>query len=1694
MARERAGFAKGFLSDGRDATVIRLSLASPEVIHSWSRGEVKKPETINYRTFKPERDGLFCERIFGPVKSWECSCGKYKKLRHKDIICDRCGVEVVDSKVRRDRMGHIELAAPVAHVWFVRSVPSRMAVMLGISGRELEKVIYYEQFIVLDPGKTGLKRRALLNEGEFRKIQQEIHGRTLKAKIGAEAIRDLLREVDLNTLSKLLQIAMVLPISMDDLELRVAFEEAYVVMDPGKSGMKKYEVISEKEFRGAQGKAGLKAKTGAEAIRDLSKEAEVLQKSKDKKDISTQKMKELLRRLKVVEAFRRSTNRPEWMVLDVLPVQPPDLRPLVPLDGGRFATSDLNDLYRRVINRNNRLKRLIEIKAPEIIIQNEKRMLQESVDALFDNGRGGHVVKGTGNRPLKSLSDMLKGKPGRFRQNLLGKRVDYSGRSVIVVGPDLKLHECGLPKEMALELFKPFIIRKLEERDYVTTIKSAKKLVERSSPEVWDVLEEVIEEHPVMLNRAPTLHRLSVQAFQPILVEGKAIQIHPLVCAAFNADFDGDQMAVHVPLSVEAQLEARLLMMATNNILSPANGAPIVGPTQDMVMGIYYLTAMPKIETPRVGRIAGSKGNGDNAFAVYTPAEVEQLYDHRRVGLHDRVRVRYGGWATVWSTVGRVLFTTILPDRIKFPIPVGVRIDNLGGIIDIKEEFVGLGKGILTKLIEYCYHNLGKTETIKFLNGLKKIGFEFATRCGVTVGLEDMPDIDAKHIGDIPDIKTKEDIVKAARQKVDDVYLKYQKNAITERERYKNVIDIWTQATNDVTTAMRKIMEKSMGGLNPIHMMAHSGARGREDQVRQLAGMRGLMARPQQRITGDVGEIIEFPIVSNFKEGLSVFEYFTSTHGARKGLADTALKTADAGYLTRRLVDVAQDVKIVEEDCGTINGIVAKAIGRPGYKDKKDELRERIEGRTVVDNIVCLITDGEEVREEVLIQAGKMISRETANLIAENIDSVVIRSVLTCESKHGLCAKCYGKDLATGREYVGDDIRRRLGELYRREIDREHRDVFTPEAEERLYNVLARRLLGKPGLLFTREAFAGVHALFKEKYQESAGKLSVGDILSKFQKDVDALLGIDADLVSLGEAVGVIAGQSIGEPGTQLTLRTFHVGGTASRVISEPRLMANLVRDGGSGRGDEHKAMSGVVKYDDKLVTVNPGGKQTRISNRGNVRIIDAETADKPEKDWRILQDISIPENIPLGAVLLKKNGDHVKHKEIVASWNPYTVSIFAQADGIVRWKDILEGKTMQVEEVTEFDVKTRSNQTRTYRRIIEPKDPGDRVLHPQIQLETPDGTVHSYSVPVGANLVATDGSKVEACDDLAQIPREEHRTGDITGGLPRVAELFDARRPKNCAVISEIEGAIRIYRVKLRVTGAKGEMREYLVPEGYRLEIRSGDKASSGQQIAVGQGEPVVSEIDGTVSVLDQGARKVQVVPPKGTAREYLIPPGRHLEVRNGDKVRAGDPLTDGSIDPHDVLEAGGREQVQDFLVNKIQEVYRLQGVTINDKHIEVIIRQMLRKVTISDPGDTTFLVGQPVDKARFMEENARVHEKGGRPAKGKDILLGITRSALSTESWVSAASFQETTRVLAEAAVQGLEDKLAGLKENVIMGHLISAGTGFFDEEEVGLDMPKELETPPTAATISARMDKALEEAVAEKAPEAAPEKEPE
>lgn len=1339
---------------------VKLGLASPDKIRSWSFGEVKKPETINYRTFKPERDGLFCAKIFGPVKDYECNCGKYKRMKHRGIICEKCGVEVIQSKVRRERMGHINLAAPVAHIWFLKSLPSRIGTILDVSLKDLEKVLYCEAYIVTNPGaNTTLSEGEVLSEDMYQKARQDFGGE-FEAGMGGTAIRDMLKRLDTEELAKKIR---------KDLE-----------------------------------------KTNSEATR-----------------------KKLSKRLKVLESFRDSGNKPEWMMMEVIPVLPPDLRPLVPLEGGRFATSDLNDLYRRVINRNNRLQRLQELNAPAIIIRNEIRMLQESVDALFDNGRRGKVFTGPNKRPLRSLSDMIKGKQGRFRQNLLGKRVDYSGRSVIVVGPTLKLHQCGLPKKMALELFKPFIFHKLEEKGFVSTIKSARKMVEKERPEVYDVLEEVVKEHPVILNRAPTLHRLGMQAFEPVLVEGKAIRLHPLVCAAFNADFDGDQMAVHVPLSVEAQIEARVLMMSTNNILSPASGKPIIVPTQDMVLGIYYLTR-EKSQSKGAGKIFAS------------PAELRSAYDHQAVDLHAPVKVRMQG-KIFDTTVGRVILSEIMPDKISF--------DIINRVMD---------KKAIGQLVDTCYRVAGNKETVLLADRLKNMGFEFACKAGVSVCLDDMK---------VP--ANKEAMLNDAYTQVAEVENQYLEGLITSGERYNKIVDIWAQTTEAVSAEMMKGMsfdfvrdeknvEKKIPSFNPIYIMADSGSRGSQQQMRQLAGMRGLMAKPS-------GEIIETPITANFREGLTVLQYFISTHGARKGLADTALKTANSGYLTRRLVDVAQDMIIREIDCQAIDGIEMTPLVEGG--EVIEPIGDRILGRVALEDVTDPYTN------EVLVSAGEEITEEFVEKIEDaGLEKVKIRSVLTCQSRVGVCAKCYGRDLARGH------------------------------------------------------------------------------------------------MVNPGETVGVIAAQSIGEPGTQLTMRTFHIGGAASRRAEQSSLECR------------HE---GSVKFINVKSVVNKDGQLTVMNRHGEIAVVD-ETGREREK-------------YPLtyGAHLKVKEGDKVKAKQLLSEWDPYTVPILTEVAGVIKYGDIVEGQTMQdiIDEVTGLSRKV----------ITQPKDAGLRprvsikqsATGPTIKLQS--GAEARYLLPIHANLNVSEGEEVRAGDVIAKIPRETTKTKDITGGLPRVAELFEARKPKECAVISEIDGYV-----------------------------------SFGKDT--------------------RGKRKVVVTPEVGNATEYLIPKGRHISVHEGEFVRAGEPLMDGSSNPHDILSILGEKALAKYLTDEVQEVYRLQGVKINDKHIEIIVRQMLRKVRISDAGDSRFLSDEHVDRFVFDEENLQLKKKKMRTAVGEPLLLGITKASLTTDSFLSAASFQETTKVLTEAALTGKMDLLRGLKENVIMGRLIPAGTGIAQYRKVKVDVDAE------------------------------------
>jgi DNA-directed RNA polymerase subunit beta' len=1395
---------------------ISIGLASPNAILEKSYGEVTKPETINYRSFKPEKDGLFCEKIFGPVKDWECHCGKYKRIRYKGIICDRCGVEVTTKAVRRERMGHISLAVPIVHIWYFRSTPSKIGYLLNISPKFLEKIIYYEAYVVIQPGKTSYKKGDILSEEEYLNIIEGLSAeeRNLAddnpdkfiAGMGGEAIRDMLRSIDIEELS----------------------EELRLILKTEKSKQKKHEA---------------------------------------------------LKRLKVVEAFRTRENgelknRPEWMVMDVIPVIPPELRPLVPLEGGRFATSDLNDLYRRVIIRNNRLKKLIDIKAPEVILRNEKRMLQESVDALFDNTKRTTAVRSDGNRPLKSLSDMLRGKQGRFRLNLLGKRVDYSGRSVIVVGPKLRLYECGLPKEMAVELFKPFIIRKLQERKVVKTVKSAKRIVDKRDAIVFEVLEEIVSEHPVLLNRAPTLHRLGIQAFQPVLIEGKAIEIHPLVCAAFNADFDGDQMAVHVPLSYEAQMEARLLMLSSHNVLSPANGRPLAVPSQDMVLGCYFLTKDQ----------SDVKGEG-KVFA--SQQEVIIALDNNKVDLHAPIKVRVNG-EILETTAGRVLFNQIVP-------------------VEIGYVNTTLTKKILESLISRVMKDIGNLRTVQFLDSLKDLGFRYSTLAGSSICLDDVV---------IPE--GKEEIITKAYNEVRQLDNQYQMGIITDGERYNKVIDIWTRVTEQVSSELFKILKDDKKGFNSLYMMSDSGARGSKEQIRQLAGMRGLMAKPQKTLTGQTGEIIENPITANFFEGLTVQEYFISTHGARKGLADTALKTADAGYLTRRLVDVAQDVMITEYDCGTILGIETYPI-KEGER-VIESLADRVLGRVSVDDV------SEPLTGDLIIKAGELIDEERAMIIEESaIESIKIRSVLTCEAERGVCSLCYGRNLATGH------------------------------------------------------------------------------------------------LVGIGEAVGIMAAQSIGEPGTQLTLRTFHIGGIAGRIAAQSQVMA---RFDGTVKSENLRLIEGEEVDEDG----NKIPKVVAIGQYGKIHI-----SDDQERSL-------VKYTVPAGANVLVKDGEELKKGQILFEWDPYSTVILAEKPGIIKYADIVENVTAR----EELDDQTLQKQ----RVIIESRN---KNLSPHIKITDNDGNeIATHILPVKAQIRVNNSQKIKAGTVLARIPREIGKTRDITGGLPRVAELFEARKPKEQAIVSEIDGVVRFGTIKRGV-------REIIV--------------------------------EGTLE-----------------KKKYAVPYSMHVLVHNGDYVKAGEMLTEGAIAPQDILQILGPNKVQEYLVNEIQEVYRLQGVSIDDKHIEVIARQMMQRVRVLDPGDTRFLEGDTINKFIFKEENEKIRNKvvitdpgdsrfrkrqlvdklkfeytnrqiqksekkvaearDAEPATSEPILLGITQAALTTDSFISAASFQETTRVLTEAAVAGKVDQLFGLKENVIVGNLIPVGTGLkkFEQLQIGIQSEEDKEAEIT------------------------------
>ena len=1339
--------------------VASIKLASPEDIRSWSFGEVKNPETINYRTFKPEKGGLFCERIFGPSKDWECSCGKYKRIKHKGVICDRCGVEVTLSRVRRERMAHIELAIPVSHIWFFKATPSRMSLLLSMTMRDLEHVIYYDDYVVIDPGDTPLKEKQLLSELEYRESLDNYGEGSFEARIGAEGVRELLKKINLP-------------------EKIVELEDAL-------------------------------GNTRSKMTR-----------------------KKLVQQMKVIEGLIKSNSRPEWMIFEVLPVIPPDLRPLVPLEGGRFATSDLNDLYRRVINRNNRLKTLLALKTPEVIIRNEKRMLQQSVDALFDNGRHGRAVSGPGNRPLKSLSDMLKGKQGRFRQNLLGKRVDYSGRSVIVVGPSLKLNQCGLPKKMALVLFEPFIIRKLKDRGLVHTVRSAKKMIEREEDVVWDILDEVTKGHTVMLNRAPTLHRLSLQSFEPKLIEGNAIQLHPLVCTGFNADFDGDQMAVHVPLSVEAQIESKCLMLAPNNVFTPSSGKPVTTPTQDIALGIYFLTSFSQTFLLKSRKSKGVEEQQEHLPILSDINEVHTAYDEGVFILHDRIRYRNPDYqretkfgvqdkSTIVTTVGRVLFNEVWPECIGF----------------INDRIT---KKLLGKLIEHCYEKAGHDETVLVLDRLKDLGYAQATAAGISISLSDMI---------IPPEKA--ELIAAARKEIRTVEDKYKKGLITDGERYNMVIDQWTDANDKLTVKLFSALERnvdpvnvqSANDLNPVFMMVDSGARGSRQQIRQLAGMRGLMAKPS-------GEIIERPILANFREGLSILEYFISTHGARKGLADTALKTADSGYLTRKLVDVAHDVIIMEEDCHTLNGIEVVAI--TDGDDELVSLAQRVIGRTACDDIYDPRNE-----KEIIVAANEVIDEYTAKKIEEvGIESLRIRSVLTCESRRGVCSKCYGRNLASG---------------------------------------------------------------------------------------------LDA---RLGEPVGIIAAQSIGEPGTQLTMRTFHIGGTASAVFKQPKVVAKE---------------NCVIRYEN-VRTVKVDGGNVILSKNGHVVSYD--------KEGREVDRYSAV----VGAVVSVDDGGSAKKGETFVTWDPYSVPILSEQDGTIDLQDFIEGVTVlkKLDETTGMEGLI----------VLEHKED----LHPQIMVIDPTSKAPVYySIPAGANVMVTKGMKISAGAMLAKTPRKQAKTKDITGGLPRVAELVEARLPKEAADIAKIDGIVELGGI------TKGK-RQLIIKD-----------------------------------------------PATGTEEEHLIPMGKHVVAYAGDWVQKGQQLTEGPVVPQELLEVCGPQELQEYLVNEVQSVYRLQGVEINDKHIEIIVRQMLRKVKITEPGDTEFLWGEQVEKQKFQEVNSRAMEEGRRPAEASPVLLGITKAALATESFISAASFQDTTRVLTQAASLGRIDLLRGFKENVIMGHLIPAGSGF-------------------------------------------------
>lgn len=1559
---------------------IKLSLASPEIIRSWSRGEIKKPETLNYRTLKPEKDGLFDARIFGPIKDYECLCGKYKKKKYEGTICDRCGVEVTRSDVRRERFGHIELASPVVHIWYLKSTPSKIGTLLDLTSRDIERVVYFESYLIvehpdedeeetfkkdqkalplLEGGLTKFVKLHVISEEEFQDREYEfINSEKYEYGMGAEKIKDILSRIDIEVLVKKLKEELHgYAASFDDLtpSFKITYPKIYhkAVLEIAKKfaevGIKFGDLeAAEKEIDAVLGlgykvvlesigsyklgqllhpdqevEEGIEALTGPQALEKLYKKYreirpdmpifEVVKESVRNvilKEGLDSRLKKLIRRLRLAEAFLHSDNKPEWMVLEVLPVIPPDLRPLIPLDGGRFATSDLNDLYRRVINRNNRLKRLIELDAPEIIIRNEKRMLQEAVDALIDNGRRGRIVT-QNNRPLKSLSDSLRGKQGRFRQNLLGKRVDYSGRSVIVVGPELQMHECGLPKQMALELFKPFVYRRLEEKGYATSIKMAKRLVEEKAPEVWECLEEVVKQHPVLLNRAPTLHRMSVQAFEPKLVEGKAIKLHPLVCPPFNADFDGDQMAVHVPLSVEAQLESYVLMLSTQNILSPAHGKPVTMPSQDIILGVHYLSQ----------EIDGAKGEGK----IFASAEEAKLaYDLGKIDIHAKIKVKVKG-KVYQTTVGRVILNEIFPPEYKF----------VNEVLDKKK---------ISKIISEIYENFGNEVAAQTLDKIKEIGYRYATKAAVSISVSDLV---------IPKQKSK--ILDKAVKEAEVVWQQYVDGVITKGERHNKIIDIWSQATNEVAKYMFNEIEKHErvendkrfpGYFNPVYMMAASGARGSKDQIRQLAAMRGLMAKHS-------GEFIETPIRSNFREGLSVVEYFISTYGARKGLADTALKTAVAGYLTRRLADVAQDVIITAEDCGTVKGITVGAIIESG--EIIVPLRDRIVGRYAAEEIY------DPYSNELIVAAGNEIDEKIASDIEKaGIERVKIRSALTCEMKQGVCAKCYGRDLAQKK------------------------------------------------------------------------------------------------LVDIGEAVGIIAAQSIGEPGTQLTMRTFHIGGAATAKAAQTQHVASE---------------SGTVKLLNVKTVKDKNGRELIVNREGSIKIVDSE--------GKTLERFPAP----YGAVLYVKDGQNVKEGDVLAEWEPFSDPIIAEKGGTVEFRDVILDVTLK-EELDKITGKT--TYTITFLR------PKDAQLHtPRMVIKGDDGKEYVYDLPVNTILLISKDQleeKWEKCfacseaektdvyhkflqpkssfkvlegDVVAKIPKEKAKVRDIVGGLPRVEELLEGREPKNKAIISEIDGIVRIFEdaKEISVINPKeGKSVVYKVPEDAFVIVKNGNLVRAGQDL-VDNGS-IKAEFDGVVRLKSEGSRIVVINKETGQQRDYKIPKGKFIIVKDNTMVRAGEPLTDGSPNPHDILRVMGIEELAAFLVKEAQIVYRLQGVEINDKHFEIIIRQILRKVRIVDPGDSRYLLNEIVDKLDLEEEIEKVLSEGGKPPKAEPVLVGITKASLTTRSWISAASFQETTRVLADAAVEGKVDHLHGLKENVIIGGIIPAGTGVEQYSKVSAVLEEEFQ----------------------------------